>query len=88
MNTRVVMSDSSLATGESLIRQNLARRINQHGELSFISTHEICGVLDEEVREFKDTVHDNQAFEAAEELADIAVACIWGIASLIEMGKE
>jgi type VI protein secretion system component VasK len=46
-----------------------------------VSPHEILGIVEEEYEEFKAEVMNNDPDRAQEELLDIAVACIWGLAS-------
>ncbi len=64
----------------------LDEQLRKKGRGTFVSIHEISGVLDEEVREFKDEIHTNKYDDIVKELEDIAVTCLWGIAS-INSGK-
>jgi hypothetical protein len=60
----------------------LDEQLRKKGRGTFASIHEISGVLDEEVREFKDEIHSNNHADIVKELEDIAVTCLWGIASI------
>ena len=51
------------------------------GQHSAISLHEVLGVLDEELDEFKKAIHDNDDKQAIDELYDIMIAAMWGINS-------
>lgn len=70
------------------IKRRIHERLDEKGDGIWVSSHEIMGVLEEEVREFKDAVHGNgnglytKRVEMTEELKDIAVAAVWGIISL------
>lgn len=64
--------------------ESLNKRISQKGENGFSSTHEIRGVLDEEVEELHGAIKSNDPVESYNELLDIAVAAIWGLASIQE----
>ena len=63
------------------IKQVIAYRFKEKGWQCYNSLHECWGILDEEVIEFKQAVHDNEKNEALKELIDIATAAILGIAS-------
>jgi len=65
------------------IKQKIAYRLKEKGWDCFNSLHECWGILDEEVIEFKQAVHENSKNEALKELIDIATAAILGIASEI-----
>ena len=82
-------------TGESLeaaieaVEQKLGYRANQKGLGSFASSHEILGIIEEEVLEFKIAVHGNLTDkQKVEELLDIAVGALFGIASITSGGTD
>lgn len=60
----------------------LIRRIKQKGDLSFTSTHEILGVLEEEFDEVHEAVHQNNHQKLKKELQDIIVGAFWGLCSI------
>lgn len=64
----------------SEILMKLVSRLDEKGYGTFASSHEIDGVVDEEVREWKDAVRSNDANAQYKELLDIAVACVFGLA--------
>ena len=67
-----------------------AKRLREKGYGSFVSVHEILGVLDEELYEYRTEVHSkskNQQLKI-DELIDIAVGAIIGIASIESGGTD
>jgi hypothetical protein len=64
------------------VRDALEERLTEKGFHSFISSHEISGVIKEEYEEIGDAVHLNNNKHLRKELIDLAVACIWGIVSI------
>ena len=46
-----------------------------------VSPHEILGIVEEEYEEFKAEVMNNDPEQTQAELLDLAVACMWGLAS-------
>ena len=79
---RLVIEGDRLHTIMEDVEHALNRRIGQHGDLSFISTHEIFGVLAEEVHELEHEIRSNDAPKIYNELMDVAIAAIWGLVSL------
>lgn len=66
----------------------LKEKIEEKGDMSFISSHEIDGAIDEELREWKDEVRSNDKDKQVKELSDIMVAAFWGIVSIRQAGTE
>ena len=63
------------------LRSEIIRRMDQHGPGTFVSTHEIVGVIEEEFNELKHEVHGNASPERlCSELMDIAVPSIFAVA--------
>ena len=50
----------------------------------FVDKHQIYGIVAEELKELMDALHGNDIDGMKRELKDIAVAAIWGIASIEE----
>ena len=63
-------------------KAEMARRLEQKGYGGFASTHEITGVLEEESREYKDALHDNDIEQFEKELFDLVIGALFGIASI------
>jgi NTP pyrophosphatase (non-canonical NTP hydrolase) len=68
------------------VSAKLEKRLKEKGYGSASSRHEILGILEEEVMEFLHEVHSGQPKGLQEELIDVAVSAIWGLAS-IQSGK-
>lgn len=66
----------------------LNKRLEEKGSGSFLSTHEITGVVSEEYHELMDAQRSNNQDEYRKELMDIAVGCIFGIACIDAGGTE
>lgn len=64
------------------IKNRLYVRLGQKGDGILASSHEVLGVISEEFDEYKGSVHDNDATAQHEELMDIAVAAVMGMASM------
>jgi NTP pyrophosphatase (non-canonical NTP hydrolase) len=65
-----------------IIINKLLEQLEKRGKGTFSSRHEILGMVDEEHDELKDAVRSESIHRVKDELADIAVGCIWGIASI------
>lgn len=64
------------------LSKQLRTRLDKHGPLSYIGAHEVYGICAEEVAELLDAIRQNDKYLTINELYDIAVAAIFGIASL------
>jgi hypothetical protein len=63
-----------------LVKAGIEKAIAKHGNGGFVSWHEILGKIDEEHIEFIKEIQEESP-ERKDELVDIAVAAIWGVAS-------
>ena len=66
--------------------EHVKHRLAKHGHGAHASPHEILGVITEEYQELVEAVRDDdnpQRF--VDELFDIGVACIFGVASMNEL---
>ena len=63
-------------------KRELRFRLIEKGAGTFSSRHEIQGVLTEEYHEAIDALRGNNIDEFKQELIDIAVSCIFGIACI------
>ena len=71
------------------LNDKLTHRLHHKGRAAWISTHEIKGIVDEEMDELKDACHRNDILDFEEELLDVAVAAVFGLASLYKLtGSE
>jgi len=60
----------------------LTKRFEEKGRHACASIHEVLGVVDEEHYELTEAVQSNDHEKVIAELTDLAVACLWGIASI------
>jgi len=65
-----------------VLRTALLKRLDKKGYGSFASTHEIYGVMMEEVGEVEDEMRANDEIAFADELIDVAVTTVFGHACL------
>lgn len=79
---RLQVSKEYTAAGLEAVRDLLEFRLKQKGNGSYASTHEIYGMLAEEVKEVLDELQANNNVEFAKELLDVAVVAIWGYISV------
>lgn len=88
-NQRHQLTNDDLHRAVQAVDAKLSFRANQKGMGSMASGHEILGIIEDEVQEYRDEVHAKAAAERKiEELKDIAVACLFGIASIESGGVD
>jgi hypothetical protein len=83
MNRKVVTQRKSDEAFTEL-HKALIKQVEAKGRHGFASIHEILGIVDEEHDELKEAVRFNNRERVMEELIDIAVGALWGIASMKE----
>jgi hypothetical protein len=65
------------------VMRMMEKRLKRKGRGPYLFTHQIDGIIDEEFNlELKSAMHKNDLKEFRSELIDIAVAAIFGIASI------
>ena len=79
---RTQISQEQIDAAMDMLKQKLQMRLEQKGYGTFASTHEIAGVVDEEHREMMDALRKNDVEEFKEELLDIAVGTVFGVACI------
>jgi NTP pyrophosphatase (non-canonical NTP hydrolase) len=77
---RTQITEEQIDLAMQLLKEKLKFRLRQKGYGTFASTHEIAGVVDEEYRELKEAVHYNDLNNFKEELLDVAVGAVFGVA--------
>lgn len=88
-NQRHQLTNDDLQKAIQAIDAKLMFRARQKGMGSMASSHEILGIIEDETQEYRDEVHAKAAAERKiEELKDIAVACVFGIASIESGGVD
>lgn len=89
MNERQQLEHEDLHKAMSDVSAKLGFRAKQKGLGTMASCHEILGIIEDEVQEYRDEVHaKSEAKLKIEELKDIAVAAIFGIASIESGGVD
>jgi len=88
MNQRIDVSDLELASALKMVGDALSRRIAEKGRKSYIGPHEMWGMIDEEVVEFKAAVHANDRGKTVDEMLDISVGCLFSVASILAMMRR
>jgi NTP pyrophosphatase (non-canonical NTP hydrolase) len=78
------ISDSVLLQSIEALTVNMGKRIEEKGRGAFASHHEMLGAITEEYHELVEAVRLNSAVDVAGELTDIAVACLFSIATMME----
>ena len=89
MNERIVVDKKTQMNATADVIDKLNQRLRDKGDLSFASRHEILGIVSEEFYELLEAVkNDNNPLGFRNELIDIAVACIFGVASMDEFNMK
>jgi NTP pyrophosphatase (non-canonical NTP hydrolase) len=82
--TRPQVTDEILnRTLEEMVRA-AGSRIEKKGMGAFVSNHEGLGIIAEEYHELLEAVRSNDPVEVASEAMDVAVGCIFLVASLLQ----
>lgn len=79
--TTVHVSLSSVDGAINRIVEKLHKRINHYGDFCYASRHEAIGLIQEEINELWDAVRENDNDDFESELIDVAVGCIFALAS-------
>ena len=80
---REQITELSIALAVEAVQGGLATTIENKGDGTFSSSHEILGVLEEELYELKKAVHEKKGGDALKrELIDIAVGATFAIACI------
>jgi len=87
-NTRQQLTDQDFGSAMAAVLAKVNFRREQKGDHTLASSHEILGILDEEYDELRTEVHCNMHDNQVDELEDIAVAAIFGIASIKSGGID
>lgn len=89
MRDRLQVKEEIAQQAISLVIKNMEKRLKKKGRGAFASNHEIFGRAQQELHEYEDAVHLRMTdAEKIDELSDVAVACIWGIASILSGGCD
>jgi len=88
MKSRVEVIRDVVEASLSRLKEELFARLGEKGYGSFISEHETLGVITEEYDELIDAVRADDPAAVRKELMDIAVACVFGDASIHANGNN
>lgn len=80
---RIEVLDTEIAAAFTVLGEALKRRLVEHGKKSFIGSHEILGMVEEEILELKEAVRSDKQADVIAELIDVGVGVVFGVASLI-----
>lgn len=83
-NPRIRVADETRSLAVQLLLANLQNRLNQHGDRSFAGKHEGLGTIAEEYHELVEAVRAHDPSHTVNEAIDVAVGCLWLVASLLE----
>ncbi len=81
-NHRQQITQRQAKQADSVVRMKLIDRLNEKGYGALLSRHEILGVLTEEYHEAVKAVESQSIQDVRDELIDLAVGCIFGIACI------
>lgn len=88
-NQRHQLEPGDLTAALQSVAERLEYRARQKGPGVFASNHEVYGIIRQETTEYEEAIHLRRDDAAKiEELKDIAVAAIWGIASIQSGGVD
>lgn len=79
MKQSVEITEDLISEALTMLGVNLRRRLIEKGRDSFVNANETLGATEAELRE---AVHIKEPQRICEELLDVAVGCVIGVASL------
>lgn len=82
------VSIESLLKAQALINKKLQQAVGIHGPGVYVNYHECLGIITEEYQELVMAVRRNRSEDIVNELADVAISAIWGIASREEERRD
>ncbi len=88
MPQRIVVTDDAIESALAQLCVTLRQAVLKHGNLSFISAHEVMGTIQEEVRECELACHQNDLIEFSKELLDVATVCVFAHASRLQFNRK
>jgi hypothetical protein len=82
MKQSIEITEDLISDALTLLGISLRRRLTEKGCDSFVNAHETLGATEVEVAELREAVHLKDPQRISEELLDVAVGCVFGVASL------
>jgi NTP pyrophosphatase (non-canonical NTP hydrolase) len=86
MSEREILTVEDLELAVENVRLKMLARLEEKGPGAYSSRHECLGIVEEEMHELVEAVRSGRFRDVINELMDVAVGCVFGIAS-IESGK-
>lgn len=82
-NRKVPVSKKDLTKAVRFLHRRLRKSREKHGVAAYVDVHHTYGIIAEEFQlELLEAMHTNDNAAAYKELADIAGAALWGMASI------
>lgn len=81
---RPQLSDAVLLKAVEAMTVAMGRKIERHGRGAYMGNHEALGIITEEYYELIGAVQSNDPVNIAEETMDVAVGCLFALASQME----
>ena len=72
-----------IVTGIKILEEELSKEVQVKGSHAFVSTHEIVGVIQEEMDELREATHNNNNDDIEKELMDVMISAFWGYVSFV-----
>lgn len=88
MIKRPQIKDEHFLMALNYISGRLDDRRREKGDGIIASYPELRGVLETEFQEYREADHARDFMAVFHELTDIAVGCLWGLASMLHIQKE
>lgn len=82
MKQSVEVTEDQISNALTMLGINLRRRLLEKGRDSFINPKEILGDLRLEMNEVEEAIQIKESQRIIEELLDVAVGCVFGVASI------
>ncbi|KKK76327.1 hypothetical protein LCGC14_2864760 [marine sediment metagenome] len=79
---RPQIETTTINEAEREITEKLFERLKEKGYGTWLSRHEIFGIFKEEEYELVKAIHGESIERVKQELIDVAVACIFGVACI------
>lgn len=81
-SNRPIIKDKHITLAFERIEGELHRRLEEKGKGSWLSSHEMLGIITEEYTELIHAVKSNIRFQLRQELLDLGVAVVFALACM------
>jgi len=86
--SRHQVSEESIDIAVNCLAEKLKYRLKEKGYGTFASRHEVLGVVGTEYMELGEAVEHKTMKDVEEELLDVAVGCVFGVACIKEKSLD